>query len=140
MLLQQIRLSADHNQRWCDSAPWKHLQGSCIHGACVMKWESYQMHHNQKEKATVWVSSKLSYHRGPRGGGTSRAMKPLMHWASGPSPTFSIYWRNQIQNWMRDTKYMKHGNRSFIEIVLLPTAIKYNYHYLSSWKLCFSMF
>lgn len=31
------------------------------------------------------------YHRGPRGGGTSNAVKPLMHWAAAPSPTLRTY-------------------------------------------------
>lgn len=135
MLLQQIRLSAYHNQRLCDNAPWRHLQGSCNYHACAIKWASYQMHHNQKVNFIEHVSKSLMYHRGPRGGGTSKAVKPLMHWASGPSPTFSIYWRNQIENWMRETKYMEDGDHSFIEIALLPTAIKYNCHYSSNWKL-----
>lgn len=42
------------------------------------------------------INGKLTwmelYQRGPRGGGMSIAIKPLMHWAVGPSPTFIMYW------------------------------------------------
>lgn len=31
------------------------------------------------------------YQRGPRGGGTSKAVNPLMHWAAAPSPTLRTY-------------------------------------------------
>lgn len=34
------------------------------------------------------------YQRGPRGGGTSRVVNPLMHWATSPSPTLRTYWWN----------------------------------------------
>jgi hypothetical protein len=33
----------------------------------------------------------IDYQRGPRGGGMSIAVNPLMHWAADPSPTFRIY-------------------------------------------------
>jgi len=39
----------------------------------------------------------LMYQIGPRGGGTSIATKPLMHWAAGPSPTLSMYWINKTE-------------------------------------------
>lgn len=39
----------------------------------------------------------FTYQRGPRGGGISIAVKPLMHWATGPSPTLSMYWINQTE-------------------------------------------
>ena len=34
---------------------------------------------------------KIIYQRGPRGGGISKAVKPLMHWAAEPWPTLRMY-------------------------------------------------
>jgi len=33
----------------------------------------------------------MMYQRGPRGGGISKAVKPLMHWAAEPWPTLRMY-------------------------------------------------
>lgn len=50
---------------------------------------------------------RIIYQRGPRGGGISIAVKPLMHWVAAPSPTFRIYC----------TTEMKGGNQiSFLKI------------------------
>jgi len=44
-----------------------------------------------KKKLCYRVIDSMVYQRGPRGGATSRAIKPLMHCATGPSPTFRTY-------------------------------------------------
>jgi hypothetical protein len=47
------------------------------------------------------TSKEINYQRGPRGGGMSMAVKPLMHWAAAPSPTFRTYCiikENKISN------------------------------------------
>ncbi|MFS7920996.1 hypothetical protein Hanom_Chr03g00231411 [Helianthus anomalus] len=36
------------------------------------------------------ISIQTRYQRGPRGGATSKAVKPLMHCATSPSPTLRI--------------------------------------------------
>lgn len=46
----------------------------------------------QKDSKTT--TKARYYQRGPRGGGTSRAVNPLMHWATSPSPTLRTYWSN----------------------------------------------
>lgn len=45
----------------------------------------------RKKKLCCRVIESKVYQRGPRGGATSRAIKPLMHCATGPSPTFRTY-------------------------------------------------
>jgi hypothetical protein len=40
----------------------------------------------------------LFYQRGPRGGGTSIAANPLMHWVASPSPIFRMYWATEIKS------------------------------------------
>lgn len=46
-------------------------------------------HQHQMNKNDTWVSR--NYQSGPRGGGTSRAVNPLMHCAAAPSPTLRMY-------------------------------------------------
>jgi hypothetical protein len=36
-------------------------------------------------------TAKIRYHRGPLGGGISRAINPLMQIVAGPSPVLRIY-------------------------------------------------
>ena len=46
----------------------------------------------QEETVKKYAESKReTYHRGPRGGATSKAVNPLMHWAATPSPTSRTY-------------------------------------------------
>lgn len=39
-----------------------------------------------------------SYHKGPRGGGMSKGINPLMHWAASPSPTLRMYYHITIED------------------------------------------
>jgi hypothetical protein len=54
----------------------------------------------------VFHSGARFYQRGPRGGGISIAVNPLMHWAACPSPTFRMYCitkrENQVQILQQD--------------------------------------
>lgn len=62
-------------------------------GICLFGWENFVT-------TLMWII----YHRGPRGGGMSIAVKPLMHWAACPSPTFRIYWIIIMMNQFSENK------------------------------------
>lgn len=44
-----------------------------------------------KKQSSLRITCRDIYQRGPRGGGISSAVKPLIHCATGPSPIFSTY-------------------------------------------------
>jgi hypothetical protein len=54
-------------------------------------------HKLQKEKlymsTRAITMARMAYHRGLRGGGTSKAMNPLMQTWAMPSPVFRTYWK-----------------------------------------------
>ena len=65
---------------------------------------------------------KNIYQRGPRGGATSSAIKPLMHCAAAPSPTFRIYCSHHNIIKRLEWDYYSGDNYEIINHVLNHTS------------------
>lgn len=74
----------------------------------------------QKNVSKWW--KRLMYQIGPRGGGISIAVKPLMHWAAGPSPTLSMYWIKPNRELNEDKRKHETGQHSCIKTMQLLIA------------------
>lgn len=93
-LMQNLRSqhSSCRRQRRCGMLPWRHHPVSCMpeRNRCreiQISWEQTRKHLISNNSA----SSALSYQRGPTGGGMSKDVNPLIHWAMNPSPTLRMY-------------------------------------------------
>lgn len=90
-LLQQTLIADSRSRTPCDTDPWRHHPRSCI-----VNSNTYEVIHKHLIN-DIYIClvdgmiKKRGYHKGPRGGGTSSAINPLMHWATGPSPTRRTY-------------------------------------------------